>query len=83
MSINMKNVLGIVFANMHDMTVESLTQKRTMGSILFGGRYRLIDFPLSNMVNSGITNIGVVTKHNYQSLLDHICLLYTSPSPRD
>lgn len=72
MSINMKNVLGIVFANMHDMTVESLTQKRTMGSILFGGRYRLIDFPLSNMVNSGITNIGVVTKHNYQSLLDHM-----------
>lgn len=72
MSVNMKNVLGIVFANMHDMTVESLTQKRTMGSILFGGRYRLIDFPLSNMVNSGISNIGVVTKHNYQSLLDHM-----------
>ncbi len=72
MSVNMKNVLGIVFANMHDMTVESLTQKRTMGSILFGGRYRLIDFPLSNMVNSGITTVGVVTKHNYQSLLDHM-----------
>lgn len=72
MSVNMKNVLGLIFANMHDKTVESLTQKRTMGSILFGGRYRLIDFPLSSMANSGISNIGVVTKHNYQSLLDHV-----------
>lgn len=68
----MGNVLGLVFANMHDMTVGDLTKNRTMGSILFGGRYRLIDFPLSNMVNSGITNVGVITKSNYQSLLDHI-----------
>ena len=57
----MGNVLGLVFANMHDMTVGDLTKNRTMGSILFGGRYRLIDFPLSNMVNSGITNVGVIT----------------------
>ena len=68
----MGNVLGLVFANMHDMTVGDLTKNRTMGSILFGGRYRLIDFPLSNMVNSGITNVGVITKSNYQSLLDHL-----------
>lgn len=68
----MGNVLGLVFANMHDMTVGDLTKNRTMGSILFGGRYRLIDFTLSNMVNSGITNVGVVTKSNYQSLLDHL-----------
>lgn len=68
----MGNVLGLVFANMHDMTVGDLTKNRTMGSILFGGRYRLIDFPLSNMVNSGITTVGVITKSNYQSLLDHL-----------
>lgn len=43
-----------------------------MASIPFGGRYRLIDFALSNMVNSGITNIGVITHYNYRSLLDHI-----------
>ena len=72
MDVNMGNVLGLVFANMHDMTVGDLTKNRTMGSILFGGRYRLIDFPLSNMVNSGITNVGVITKSNYQSLLDHL-----------
>lgn len=72
MSLNMGNVLGLIFANMHDMLVKDLTQTRTTGSVLFGGRYRLIDFPLSNMVNSGITKVGVITKSNYQSLLDHI-----------
>ena len=43
-----------------------------MGSVPFGGRYRLIDFPLSNMTNSGIEQVGVVTKSNYRSLMDHI-----------
>ena len=43
-----------------------------MGSVPFGGRYRLIDFPLSNMVNSGIDDVGVITKSNYGSLLDHL-----------
>jgi glucose-1-phosphate adenylyltransferase len=52
--------------------MEGLTQNRTTGSILFGGRYRLIDFPLSNMVNSGINEVGIITKKNYQSLMDHI-----------
>lgn len=65
-------VLGIIFSNMHDETIGELTNVRTMGSVPFGGRYRFIDFPLSNMVNSGITNVGVVTKSNYQSLIDHI-----------
>lgn len=65
-------VLGIIFSNMHDDTIGELTNIRTMGSVPFGGRYRFIDFPLSNMVNSGITNVGIVTKSNYQSLLDHI-----------
>lgn len=69
---NMSNVLGLIFANMHELTVTDLTKKRAMGSVPFGGRYRLIDFPLSNMVNSGVNNVGVVTKSNYQSLLDHI-----------
>ena len=72
MGVNMGNVMGLIFANMHDATISDLTEKRTMGSVLFGGRYRLIDFPLSNMVNSGISQIGVITKSNYQSLLDHL-----------
>lgn len=72
MDLNMGNVLGLVFANMHDTTLGDMTKNRTMGSVMFGGRYRLIDFPLSNMVNSGISEVGVITKSNYQSLLDHL-----------
>lgn len=72
MDVNMGNVLGLVFANMHDTTLGDMTKNRTMGSVMFGGRYRLIDFPLSNMVNSGISEVGVITKSNYQSLLDHL-----------
>jgi glucose-1-phosphate adenylyltransferase len=65
-------MLGLIFANLHDETIPDLTKSRTMGSVPFGARYRLIDFPLSNMVNSGITSVGVITKENYQSLLDHL-----------
>lgn len=72
MDVNMGNVLGLVFANMHDTTLGDMTKNRTMGSVMFGGRYLLIDFPLSNMVNSGISEVGVITKSNYQSLLDHL-----------
>lgn len=64
--------LGVVFCNIHDKEITELTSKRTLASIPFGGRYRLIDFVLSNMVNSGITKVGVVTKTNYQSLMDHL-----------
>ena len=75
MGVNNK-VLGLIFASMHDSTVVELTKQRTMGSILFGGRYRLIDFPLSNMVNSGITEVGVITKSNYGQAY---CLSSESP----
>jgi glucose-1-phosphate adenylyltransferase len=66
------NVMGVIFSNMHEELIRELTDKRTMGSVPFGGRYRLIDFVLSNMVNSGINKVGVITKSNYQSLMDHL-----------
>ncbi len=69
---NNQNILGLVFASIHDEAIFDLTKHRTMGSVPFGGRYRLIDFPLSNFVNSGISQVGVITKRNYGSLLDHI-----------
>lgn len=72
MLINDRKIMGIIFANMHDIALSSLTEKRTMASVPFGGRYRLIDFPLSNLVNANIYNIGVITKANYQSLMDHV-----------
>ncbi len=63
---------GLIFSNIHDQSTPELTRVRTMASVPFGGRYRLIDFALSNMVNSGITKVGLITHYNYQSLLDHI-----------
>ncbi len=70
--MNGKKVLGMIFANIHEEALESLTDMRTMGSVPFCSRYRLIDFPLSNMVESGITKIGVVTNANFNSLMDHV-----------
>ena len=64
--------VGIVFSNIHDSNTPELVRVRSFGSIPFGGRYRLIDFPLSNMVNSGIDTVGIITKSNYQSLMDHV-----------
>ncbi len=65
-------LMGIIFSNIYDELLGDLTKNRTLGSLPFGGRYRLIDFTLSNMVGSNITNVGVITKTNYQSLMDHI-----------
>ena len=64
--------VGLIFSNIHDSSIPELTRQRTLGSVPYGGRYRLIDFALSSMVNSGISKIGVVTHNNYQSLLDHL-----------
>ena len=61
-------VLGLIFSNIHHKEVFEATRDRTIASAPVGGRYRLIDFPLSNMVNAGIHHIGIVTKNNYQSL---------------
>ena len=64
------HVMGIIFAN--DGTVSSLTEKRTMASLPFGGRYRQVDFALSNLACAGIHRIGIVTRHSYQSLMNHV-----------
>lgn len=66
------STVGVIFSNIHDENLPELSNHRTMASIPFGGRYRLIDFALSNMVNSGIDTVGIVTKNNYQSLIDHL-----------
>lgn len=67
-----KNVVGLIFSNAYDECISELTGIRTMGSVPFACRYRLIDFALSNMVNGGIEKVGVLTKSNYQSLMDHV-----------
>ena len=67
-----KRAMGIIFANMHDGAVPDMTRERSMASLPFGGRYRMIDFNLSALVNAGISQVAVVAKSNYQSLMDHI-----------
>ena len=64
--------VGLIFPNIHDNNIPELTKMRTLGSVPYGGRYRLIDFAISGMVNAGISKIGIVTHNNYQSLLDHL-----------
>ncbi|MCI9485120.1 MAG: glucose-1-phosphate adenylyltransferase subunit GlgD [Clostridiaceae bacterium] len=68
----MKNVLGLIFAFDTDNDLRELTDHRTVSAVQFGGRYRVIDFMLSNMVNSGIYRVGILMKDKYQSLIDHI-----------
>lgn len=65
-------VMGLVFADNPEVDLGVLMNNRSLAAVPVGGRYRIIDFILSNMVNSGIINIGITTQSNYQSLMDHI-----------
>jgi len=67
-----RDTLGIIFAHEKVEAMRELTASRTVASVPFGGRYRMIDFPLSNMVASNIKDVGVVTKSDYYSLMDHL-----------
>ncbi len=66
------DVLGILFPNSYDSLVPELVNERLMASIPFGGRYRIVDFVLSSMVNCGIDNISLIVRRNYRSLMDHL-----------
>lgn len=66
------NLAGIIFANVGEYNIPELTAKRTMASVPFGGKYRLVDFPLSNMSNSGINNVALIARNNFHSLMDHV-----------
>ena len=66
------SALGVIFANTYDNLVPELVAERTMASIPFGGRYRMIDFVLSSMANSGIDHVSIIVRRNYHSLMDHL-----------
>lgn len=68
----MLDTLGVIIACNNEADLGELTRIRTVSAVPFAGRYRLIDFILSGMVNSGMNTVGVATGHNYQSLLNHI-----------
>lgn len=67
----MINAMGLIMSD-KEIHINSLTDKRSISALPFAAKYRLIDFILSSMVNSGITNVGVVPRQNYSSLMDHL-----------
>lgn len=68
----MNKLHGIIFSYLSNPDLRELTRHRNTCSIPYGGRYRVIDFMLSNMVNAGIGDVGLIVHTNYQSLLDHL-----------
>ncbi len=68
----MRDTMGVIFTESDDVTLRELTEVRSAAALPIAGRYRLIDFVLSGMVNSGIINVGVATKYKYSSLMDHL-----------
>ncbi len=68
----MKNLAGIVSTNYGSYSFGALLDHRPIASLPFGGRYRLVDFPLSNLVNAGINTIGLITPYHFRSILDHV-----------
>ncbi|MDR0930955.1 MAG: glucose-1-phosphate adenylyltransferase subunit GlgD [Clostridiales bacterium] len=68
----MLDALGVIFPFNDTINLSELNEQRTIAGLPIGGRYRLIDFIISNMVNCGINNISLVTNKKYQSMLNHL-----------
>ena len=66
------SALGIIFGDTRRDALPGITDHRTTASIPFGGRYRIVDFTLSNMAHGGVTRIGVLSRYHYRSLMNHI-----------
>lgn len=68
----LNNVHGLLFTQNNTCHLSELTELRCLASVPFGGRFRMIDFMLSNLVNAGVSDVGVILQSRYQSLLDHL-----------
>ena len=68
----MKDVMGMIYTGENDALLRELTISRAVAALPIAGRYRVIDFLMSGMVNSGIRNVGVIMQKNYHSLMDHL-----------
>jgi len=66
------DAFGLIYAAEENRDLMSLVRHRSVAALPLGGRYRAIDFVLSNMVSSGVRNVGVITRKNYKSLMDHL-----------
>jgi len=66
------NVFGLIYTGETNPRLRDLTLSRAVAAVPFGGRYRCIDFILSNMVNTGMTCVGLIAQKNYHSIMDHL-----------
>ena len=66
------DTLGLILAGDKPNKISSLTKMRSISALPFASKYRMIDLTLSNMVNSGITRVGILTQFNSRSLIDHL-----------
>ena len=68
----MNDVMGVIYTSKDNLNLRELTTNRAVAALPVAGRYRIIDFVLSNLVNSGVRNVGVIAQKNYHSLMDHL-----------
>lgn len=66
------NAFGLIYTGESNMQLRDITYSRSIAAVPFGGRYRCIDFILSNLVNTGVCNVGLIAQKNYHSLMDHL-----------
>lgn len=66
------DAIGLILADDRRIDLGELTLPRALAAVPFGGRYRIVDFMLSNLVNTGVTAVGVSTFNKYKSLMDHL-----------
>ena len=67
-----RDTLALILAGGRGSRLKHLTMWRTKPAVPFGGKFRIIDFPLSNCINSGVRRIGVITQYKAHSLIRHI-----------
>lgn len=68
----MKNTVGVIINSQNQKDLDKMLLNRSIHTVPIGGKYRLIDFTLSNMINSGISKLGVIGSYKYRSLVDHL-----------
>lgn len=71
-SLLTRNTLALILAGGRGTRLKELTRWRVKPAVPFGGKFRIIDFPLSNCINSGIRRVGVLTQYKAHSLILHI-----------
>lgn len=67
-----KNTVALILAGGRGSRLKELTDWRAKPAVPFGGKFRIVDFPLSNCINSGIRRVGIVTQYKAHSLIQHI-----------